>query len=197
MPNPAARCTIRFFGVGPYRPKATMCEARADAPALVPARTTPRSCALEIASPSRVPPTTWVKRDWLPPVRNTRSLLQERDRVGIVGLGPLLRAEATHAADAETGKSSRYAAVAASPNEEAVEMTTTWPASARELREGPEDDLVAEAVFGAADHHHGAGSAHGPKGTRVRHEGQCIRRTLAPRQVSAVCARSARYPRAP
>ena len=60
---------MRFLGVGPALPNATMWLAMALAPADVPAITAPRSCARKRASPSLVPATTWVRRDWLPPVR--------------------------------------------------------------------------------------------------------------------------------
>ena len=59
------------LGVTPGRPKATMCVAMALAPAVVPASTAPRSWARNRASPSWVPATTWVSRDWFPPARNT------------------------------------------------------------------------------------------------------------------------------
>ena len=60
---------MRFFGVEPDRPNATMCDAMALAPADVPASTAPRSCARNSASPRRVPATTDARRDWFPPVR--------------------------------------------------------------------------------------------------------------------------------
>ncbi len=79
-----------------------MCDASADAPALVPARTTPRSCAFEIASPSRVPATTCVSRDWFPPVRNTPVACARSATVaGSFGLFPLLGADAAHLSDPE------------------------------------------------------------------------------------------------
>ena len=92
-PRPAATWVIRCFGVAPPTPKATMCEDWMLAPALVPAMTTPRSCAARIASPNGVPLMIAESFSWLPPVMkmpvaSSSTSTKAGSRRLFAGLGP-------------------------------------------------------------------------------------------------------------
>ena len=162
MPRPAESCAMRFLGVEPDRPNATMCEAMALAPADVPASTAPRSCArnerVAEARPGhhrgqpRLVPAGEVDARWRPaaprPTTGSSASSRSSGRSPVTVPMPSSR------------NSSRYISVASSPSEEAVEMTTTCPSGPPgELREPRQDRLVAELVLGAADHHHRPGGA--------------------------------------
>ena len=67
--NPAVICAMRMRGEGPLAPKATMCEERIEAPALVPATTTPSLFRCLTFRANGVPATILARRIWLPPVR--------------------------------------------------------------------------------------------------------------------------------
>ena len=139
------------------------------------------------------PATTCVSRDWFPPVRKTpvaseRGATTPGSSASIALLGP----DAGHRADAQAEEELAVGLRRGVAQRGGRRDHHDVPVgAAREVRERAEDHLVAEPVLRAADHHHGAGPAHGPKGPPVRHGGKCIRRPSPP-PAAQVCSRALR-----
>ena len=157
-PNPAAICAMRMRGEGPLAPKATMCEERIEAPALVPATTTP--CLVPLLD---LPRQRGAGHDAgqahlvAAGEEDAGHFVQDLGDLGRGGRGAVRQIEHVRALGAHAEEDRLVALTRFFDGRGRGDDGDPGIRSTGEVDECGEDELVAELVLRAADGHHRPG----------------------------------------